>query len=156
MKTYGLVLITILAFSVAVGATTVNLVAGQYYDAGFVEVFANEEMLTIYIFTDNGWALDETHVYVGTVAPKKSAPGQFPYKHEDLGNALFDVYEIPLAEYDVVCGNELFIAVHAVVKGVDNEYGVETAWGEGDVIRADKNWAMYFTEAIECEYLEPR
>ncbi len=156
MRRIGLWVALILALSIGAGATTVDLLAGQFYNAGFVEVFANEEMLTIYIFTDNGWALDETHIYVGTVAPKKSAPGQFPYKHEDLGNALFDVYEISLSDYDVVCGNELFIAVHAVVKGIDNEYGEETAWGAGDFIRADKNWAMYFTEAIECDYPLPQ
>jgi|SaaInl7_200m_RNA_FD_contig_21_2389210_length_544_multi_10_in_0_out_0_1 hypothetical protein len=151
MKKLGLVLTTILALSLAVGATTVDFIAGQHYNAGLVEAIANDGVLTIYIMTDNGWALEETHVYVGTAAPKKSSPGRFPYKHEDLGNAYIDVYTISLDDFDVECGADLYIAVHAVVKGIDNEYGEETAWGEGDYIRAGKNWAMYFTQTVECE-----
>jgi hypothetical protein len=151
MKKLGLVLTTILALSIAVGATTVDFIAGQHYDAGLVDVFVTDDTLMIYILTDNGWAMDETHVYVGTVAPMKSSPGQFPYKHEDLGNAYIDVYEISLEDFDVECGAELYIAIHAVVNGIDNEYGEETAWGEGDYIRAGKNWAMYFTQIVECE-----
>jgi hypothetical protein len=151
MKKLGLVLTTILALSIAVGATTVDLIAGQHYEAGLVDVFVTNNTLTIYILADNGWALEETHVYVGASAPTKAAPGRFGYKHEDLGEAFIDVYEISLDGFDVECGADLYIAVHAVVIGVDNEYGEETAWGEGETIRAGKNWAMYFTQTVECE-----
>ena len=151
MRTLGLALVAILALSLAGGATVVTLVAGQYYDAGWVEVVAEFGTLTIRIHTDNGWALEETHVYIGTAAPTKSAPGQFPYKHERLGDALVDEYVISLDGLDAPCWGDLYVAVHAVVKGIDNEYGEETAWGDGTIIRAGKNWAMYFTTILQCE-----
>ena len=150
MKRAWVVLAMVAAFALCSTATTVTLVAGQHYDAGEVEVYADLDTLTIVIEADNGWVLEETHVYVGTAPPRKSAPGRFPYKHEALGGVLYDVYEISLDEFDVECLSDLYIAVHAVVTGADNEYGEETAWGDGDDIRAGKNWAMYFSTNVSC------
>ena len=129
----------------------VVLVAGQHYDAGWVTTLAEFGVLTVLITTENGWVLEETHVYVGTEPPTKSAPGRFPYKHEFLDGAEDDMYEIDLAPYGAICGTDLYVAVHAVVVGKENEYGKETAWGEGFYIRAGKNWAMYFTTPVRCE-----
>jgi len=151
MKRAWIALAIIAALALSGSATTVELVAGQLYDAGEVEAIAEDGFLTIVIEMDNGWVLEETHVYVGTEPPRKSAPGRFPYKHEELGGAEIDIYEISLDEFDVTCSSELYIAVHAVVKGEDNEYGEETAWGEGEEIRAGKNWAMYFSTIVLCE-----
>ena len=152
MKRTWLALGIVLALTLSGAAATVTLLAGQHYNAGWIDVVADGDLgiLTITITASNGWVLDETHVYVGTERPRKSAPGRFPYKHERLSGASSDVYEIALDEFDVECGTELYIAVHAVVKGANNEYGTETAWGDGSYIRANKNWAMYFMTPVFC------
>jgi len=141
----------ILALAVSATATGVYLIAGQHDEAGWIEATAEGETLTLTIATDGGWVLEETHIYVGTVPPTKSAPGRFPYKHEELDGAQMDTYTIDLDDFDVECGGVLYIAVHAVVSKADGEDQTETAWGEGDYIRAGKNWAMYFTTDVICE-----
>ncbi len=147
LTTLGIVLLLALCGT----ATTVTLLAGQHYNAGWVDAYAQLNTLTIEIVAENGWVLEETHVYVGTEPPRKSAPGRFPYKHERLpANATTDSYEIALDDYDVACLSDLYIAVHAVVNGAENEHGEETAWGEGSTIRSRKNWAMYFTTPVFC------
>ena len=110
-------------------------------------------LVVTYTITDPEWELGDTHLYVGTVAPTKSAPGQFPYGPED---AVDGVYTIPLADFGGAA--ILYIAAQAEIGMVD-EFGEpvlddpdpligeqieETAWAEGDPIRPDKNWAMYF------------
>jgi hypothetical protein len=104
----------------------------------------------------DGWELTETHLYVGTDVPTKSAPGKFPYKHEDLGNVTSDSFVIALSELGVGPGDTLVIAAQAALQqfvGLDEEdnpiYAEESAWAEGTAIRAGKNWAMYFTFTIE-------
>jgi len=150
MKRLLIALAMVSALAVSATATTVVLVAGQQYDAGKVYVSADQHLLTVEIEADNGWVLLETHVYVGTQPPSKSAPGRFPYKHEALGGASSDSDEIVLDDLELDCPSTLYIAVHAVVKGEDNEHGTETAWGDGDEIRPGKNWAMYFSTTVYC------
>ena len=70
-------------------------------------------------------------MYAGTALPKK-APGQFPYKE---GGSL---YTIPLSDLNVMPGDTLYIAAHAVVQNGEQE---ETAWGAGDEF--GKSWATY-------------
>ncbi len=149
LKRICVALALVSALALCGAATTVEFITGQHYGAGWVEAVADQDNLTIVIETDNGWVLEETHVYVGTTRPTKSAPGRFPFKHEDLGGATFDIYEISLDGFDVECMGTLYIAVHAVVRS--GEFGEETAWGDGPVIRANKNWAMYFTTPVVCE-----
>ena len=151
MKQVGVLLAVVIVLALSGFATGVDLIAGQFYEAGWVEANATRELLVIEIYAENGWALEETHVYVGTEAPTKSAPGRFPFKHEKLDGAVSDAYVIDLSDYDVDCSSDLFIAVHAVVYGAENDYGEETAWGEGDFIRSGKNWAMYFMTPVRCE-----
>jgi len=131
-------------------AEIVTLVAGQQYDAGWVTAVADDDSLKVTIHADNGWVLLETHVYVGLIPPTKSAPGRFPFKHESLDGALSDSYEISLDGLGVACEDTLYVAVHAVVFGEENEYGEETAWGNGSVIREKKNWAMVFEVFVDC------
>ncbi len=158
MKRVWIALAMVSALAVCGTATIVDLIAGQHYDAGDVYVYAYKDLVTdtvtvtIDIEADNGWGLEETHVYVGAEPPSKSAPGRFDYQHEALGGASFDSYEIALDGFDVACNSTLYIAVHAVVKGVDNGHRTETAWGEGYEIRAGKNWAMYFPTTVSCSY----
>jgi len=150
MKQVCVALLLLVSVGLCAAATTVTLVAGQEYNAGWVRAIADLGSLWITIHADNGWVLIETHVYVGLTPPTKSAPGRFPYKHEGLGGAMSDSYEIPLDAFDVECGDALYVAVHAVVLGEENEYGEETAWGDGSLIREKKNWAMYFETHVDC------
>lgn len=75
------------------------------------------------------WFMDETALYVGEAQPLKLAPGQFPYKNENVGGATHDEYTIPLADINgndgVEDGDTVYIAAHAA--GIDEE----TAWALG-------------------------
>jgi hypothetical protein len=156
MKRVWVLLTLVSALAVCGTATGVYLMAGQHYEAGWVEASADLETLTVTITVDEGWVLEETHVYVGTEPPVKSAPGRFPYKHEKLEGAQMDTYSIDLEDFDVACDAVLYVAVHAVVTRTDGENQTETAWGEGEYIRTGKNWAMYFPTEVICEVEEPR
>lgn len=129
-----------------------TLVAGKNMDAGDVVVGISGTDLCVFYDAAPGWYLYETHLYVGTVKPNKSAPGKFPYKHEYLGGTETDQFCIPLAEIGAGCGDTVYIAAHAVVAhSVDCECVEETAWACGCPIRPGKNWAMYFTITIPCD-----
>jgi len=131
---------------VAMGVAGVDLVAGRHIDVGWVTVDADISGITVTYSTSDGWGLEETHLYVGTQPPRKSAPGRFPYKHESLGGVTSDSYFVPLEELGVECGDTVYLATHAVVSKPGA--GSETAWGEGQLI--GKNWAMYFEFVLEC------
>ena len=120
-----------------------------------VEVVGDNLVITYVMYPvgsgEEGWELLETHLYVGTIEPTKSAPGRFPYGPED---AVSGVYTILLTDFGVA--TTLYIAAHAEI-GMIDEFGdpvldeyeeqiEETTWAEGDKeIRPGKNWAMYFT-----------
>lgn len=113
------------------------------------------------------WRLEETHLYVGDEAPAKSAPGQFLYKHEELGGAASDVYIVDLAAADLDGDGIVYVAAHArliIQNGVDPDTGdpiyvYETAWAQGDEpIGKGKNWAMFFSvivPVVEPPVVEP-
>jgi len=81
------------------------------------------------------WAIDKTQVYVGTSAPTKAVPGQFPYKHAAPSvGPRNDIYQIPL---DTFSGT-LYIAVHADVHAGAQVAG---AWGAGTrIFQPSSNW----------------
>ena len=145
-KVLAATLLTLMVGLTAMGAVAVDLIAGQHIVAGWVTVDANESGITVTYNTSDGWLLEETHLYVGTEPPTKSAPGRFPYKHEGLGGAASDSYFVSLEELEVECGVTVYLATHAVVSKPGA--GSETAWGEGQLI--GKNWAMYFDVDVEC------
>ncbi len=108
------------------------------------------------------WRLEETHLYVGDAAPEKSAPGQFPYKNEELGGIASDVYGVDIAVADLDGDGIVYVAAHAelireVQIGVDEITGepiygdeTETAWAQGDeAIGKGKNWATCFSVLVE-------
>ena len=68
------------------------------------------------------WRLEETHLYVGDEAPAKSAPGKFPYKHEELGGVASDAYSVDLAAADLDGDGIVYIAAHA---GLIMQIGVD-------------------------------
>ena len=127
------------------------------------------------------WELLETHLYVGWTNPAvdlNSAPGQFPYCEEHDPAVFTFTYIISMEEInsyelkggkkwvvdeDAEPGDVIYIAAQAEIGKIDLATGEpvldpitdlqieETAWAEGDPIRPDKNWAMYF----EFEIPEP-
>lgn len=111
-----------------------DLIAGQNWDspAGVVTVYDDGEYLYVNFVTTDGWSLGETHLYVGTESPKKSAPGKFPYKGQTE-------YIIPLSDFD---SETLYIAAHAVVSRGGQQ---ETAWADSYGIEIPRGgWGMYF------------
>lgn len=140
--------------------TTRTLWAGQHVDSGTVTVAVEDEDLVVTYETKDGWEVLETHLYVSTQPPRKSAPGRFPYKHEDLGGVTTDVYRIPLSEFEIECGDTLYFAAHTEQRrllGYDNKgkpiYQEETGWafdGDDPRIPPGKNWARYFAVTIPC------
>jgi hypothetical protein len=111
------------------------LIAGQHIDVGTVSVWNDSTNLYVQYDTTGGWTLEETHLYVGTVPPEQAAPGQFPYKHEELGGATSDLYTIPLDSWTP--GAQLFLAAHGVVceegggvLNVSNEHPIQVIIAE--------------------------
>ena len=111
-------------------------------------------LVVTYTITDPEWELGDTHLYVGTVAPTKSAPGRFPYGPEHVYILSPGVYVIPLADFGGAA--ILYIAAQAEIGMIDefdepvlddyDEQIEETTWAKGDeCIPPCKNWAMYFT-----------
>ncbi len=128
-------------------------------DVGDLTVAADGTVTFQIVETDpsHGWLLEETHLYVGDEAPAKSAPGQFPYKHDGLGGVASDPYSIDLAAADEDGDGIVYIAAHAELImqiGVDPDtgepiYADETAWATGDEpIGKGKNWATCFSVTV--------
>ena len=99
----------------------------------------------VYTITDPNWQLVETHVYLDVDAPRKSAPGKFPYTS---GTIYLDVEQ----------GDTVYIAAHAELQMIDPGTGdpildpdtgepiEETGWAQGNntiPIPPGKNWATY-------------
>jgi len=153
-----LVMIGILA-SPAAAQEPITLLAGKYIESGNVAISTSGDNLTVTFETTDGWQMMETHLYVGTDVPDKSAPGRFPYTHEDLGGATADTYNLFLSELELNPGDTVYMAAQAALQKpvvdedgnpvLDEEgnpvYLEESAWAEGDPIRPGKNWAMYFS-----------
>jgi len=139
----------------AITSSAQELVVGrQHFSVGELTVeVIGENLVVTYIIDDPEWELLGTHLYVGTVAPTKSAPGQFPYGPGDVVEE--GKYEIALDGFT----GTLFIAAHAEI-GMIDEFGdpvldendeqiEETTWAYGTQIRPGKNWAMYFEFEVE-------
>lgn len=138
---------------------TATLWAGQHINSGNVTVAVDGENLVVTYGATGGWEILETHLYVGTLPPTTSAPGQFPYKHEGLGGAVTDTYIIPLSNLGVECGDTIYIAAHAALRkltgnvGGNPIYQQETGWGWGGDggIPFGNNWARYFSVTVICD-----
>ena len=146
----SIVLLMLAGFAITSSADDVTLYADQIVDVGTLTVEVVGTDLVVTYVVNSPWVLGDTHLYVGTVAPTKSAPGRFPYGPED---AVAGVYTIPLADFSGA--TTLYIAAQAEVTHsteIDPDTGVlreETAWAEGLRIRPNKNWAMYFEFTVE-------
>ena len=113
-------------------------------DIGDLTVTYASGVFTVAYSIDSPWEIVETHVYIGSTAPAKSAPGRFPYVAGD----------IPFAGTGTV-----YMAAHAEVRrqtGVDEFlnpiYMYETVWAQTGVdhpIGKGKNWATYFEFTLD-------
>jgi len=145
---------------------TVDLIAGQNTDVGYVHVWWDEDYFYVDIVIDaEGWTLTDSHVAMsvdedpddgicdlgGIPQTKKGSPvpGHFPYEpvSEDASGASYKISFDNIGYGDNVetfeFGEEICMAVHAVVeKGSGDSYQQQTAWGEGKPF--NKSWAMYF------------
>ena len=149
-------IVLLMLAGLAITSSAEDLVVGrEHILVGTLTVAVVGDNLEVtYIITDSEWELGDTHLYVGIVAPTKSAPGRFPYGPED---AVDGVYTIPLTDFGGVF--PLYIAAQAEI-GMIDEFGdpvldedeeqiEETTWAYGTQIRLGKNWAMYFEFVVE-------
>jgi hypothetical protein len=63
----------------------------------------------------SGWVITETHVYLGSEPPEKSAPGRFTMQHSGISTDT-DIYSREDVLSYVALDNCLYVAVHAVVE----------------------------------------
>ncbi len=113
----------------------VYLYAGQHTIAGRVTISVQrregryQNLRVLYLTGGNGWDILESHLYVGTGAPSKMAPGRFPYQQSSPNGLKRHDYVVPL-ESPGGSFDHLYIAIHAVVKKV----GGDMVSPKGDVI----------------------
>jgi len=125
--------ITYLTKGTAADPDPFPLYAGQDWLVGNVLVWNDEEQLCVKyvldpVLFDDGWGITETHLAVGASlndipTNKVGNPkvGNFPFGNDELGGVAEDgSYCIDFGdgegELDVSCGDELFIAAHAVIE----------------------------------------
>jgi len=71
------------------------LYAGQHTLVGQLLITTNGGGFTaMFQATTPGWCFGVTHFYADTTPPSSSAPGLFPYKHENLGCVTSDSYTL--------------------------------------------------------------
>ena len=145
---------------------SVELVAGQHFNAGRVDVeVVNEEgenFVYISYLSANDWVIKLTHLYAGDkegIPETKKGnpkPGVFEKKMDYEANVISDFeveYKIPAAAFE----NCFSIAAHAEVAKIDENGNViqqETAWAKGDSFEGN-SWAMLFDFCkTECESFE--
>jgi hypothetical protein len=105
----------------------------------------NDGKFTVAYSIDSPWEIVETHVYIGSSAPKKHAPGRFPYKEGVIS-------------FDADAGVPVYIAAHAEVRRWIPPVGetpgywyYETVWaqtGDDVLFRSTgkgNKWATYFS-----------
>ncbi len=89
----------------------------------------NGTNLTVkYDITLDGWWIVQAHLYAGEKAPKKAAPGRFPFHSGPVHDTSY-TFSVPLADLGVSSGDELFVAAHAVVNNENNIAGYVDAEG---------------------------
>lgn len=129
-------------------STTVALIAGQNMVAGEVTCgFEDGSKLNGRCVADtaNGWCMQLTHVYAGSVAPSSMAPGQFPFQYRPP--QCTTQVSVPFTLTAACTGESAVLALHAEVVN-RNQAGSETAWAQG--APTGNNWSMVF--ALNCPF----
>ncbi len=135
--------------------TETNLIAGQNYIAGTVNVQLDGDDLVITYTTNSDWTIHATHLSIGN-CDEQSIPtngggnpkvGHFEHSTENDNGTVSVVY---ILDASVLDDNYCF-AAHAEVSGPT---GGETAWAEGINFEGN-NWAMYVEALLsDCENTE--
>lgn len=128
---------------------------GQTHDTGSVSIGSDGTNLIVTITGENGWLVDEWHLFAGTGSPpvnKKgnAAPGQYPYQGDPDSEGEVQI-SIPLANLGAGCDETLNVAVHTVMvklgdKGKREE---QTAWAAWDTEWSNQ-WGGWFQHTICC------
>ncbi len=93
---------------------TVPLVAGQHTLVGEVIIDLDGDPVATFVVTDPNWFITETHLYLDTTPPEKSAPGRFGFQHSGLDTQI-DEFSKSEVEYALIA-DCLYVAAHAVVE----------------------------------------
>jgi hypothetical protein len=120
-----------------------RLLAGQTEFAGVVNIHGEADFLevTFMLRSGQGWCMTESHVHVDLDLddfPQNNGgaiPGQFDYKTDHAGCVTSFTYQIPAAPW---YGQQIYIAMHAVVTGPDGQE--ETAWA----VNCGNLWGQQF------------
>ncbi len=129
-----------------------DLIAGQYSDIGSVVISDDAENIYVTYTTEGDWLLDQVHVYVysdvSQLPANRPAPGQAPYKAENLGVQEFVVV---IAKADLARSCPVIVVPHASVYSISG--GSETAYGgilgETD-INVGGRGAWYYYQEFAC------
>lgn len=125
-----------------------NLMAGQHFDAGDVNLYVDLDNVYVEYVTNANWFIKKTHLYVGNcqLIPRNNAGnpmiGQFPLSNTYFSGVQSVIYTIPKATLpECFC-----VAAHAEVVRKENGVVVqtETAWASGERF-TNKNWATFFS-----------
>ncbi|HNP68009.1 MAG TPA: hypothetical protein PKH16_08910 [Aequorivita sp.] len=125
----------------------VDLMAGQHYDSGNVEVAIYGDNLLVTYSMEGDWILNASHLFVGDCSQRPSNKsgnpriGHFPYSASHPNGTTTYTYSIPLSDLP----NCLCIAAHAEVNGPT---GLETGWAAG-LPYGGNSWAMYFEYCLD-------
>lgn len=114
----AITIMTLLTTPAGAQVETVPLFAGQHTNVGSVTLSCDGSTLGATYTLGVGWCLVETHFYASNDEPRRGAPGQFPFAHEDLSAvtcATTDPYTIDLASAGIDPDFEIYTAAHAVV-----------------------------------------
>lgn len=130
-----------------------NLTAGQYINAGTVEVV--NDGLNLYVTYKTIGILGNLHLWVGTdllnVPSNRNGipvPGRFPF-HFDATGLQNTTIVIPLKDNNYICGTKLYFLAHAEVTINGNE---ETAFAgiNGVNIADNGRWYFYDSYTVQC------
>jgi len=127
---------------------TASVYAGQHFYAGDVTITNDGAKFYVTWNANSVWVSKEFHIYIGTTAPAKSAPGKFPYNFNLALPVNSAQFIIPFPS-DVRCGTFVYFAFHLVVdpKGQticsenDCTTSTETGWMVGD--DAPQGWHQW-------------
>lgn len=154
--------------SIGSGSSSIQLLAGQNYDAGNVffsdidqDMDGRPDALEVSYNTSGGWFLSEVHFWIGNsisdmpqTGAKNPKVGLFPYSFKDLNGVASFSFIIPFSDFGFSCErpSNIYVASHAsVYRNIDGgEIQNETAWGAGDKFNEQGSWAMFTPIYIEC------
>ena len=126
---------------------TFTLYGGQHINVGTITITNTTDSIFVTYTTQGNWILNETHLYVGSLAglptnkPGKPKIGHFPYQSTHQGVTSYTV-AIPI-DPAISC---YIVAAHASVALLNNSGSTiqqETAWSKGERITKKGSWATY-------------